>query len=60
VSFNQHIVTLFILAIPVACIAWIFTHEAVLREFQESVKFEATAAVGWSARFFIFLPANIA
>ena len=35
VSFNQQILTLFILAIPVACIAWTITHEAVLSEFQE-------------------------
>lgn len=38
VSLNQQILTLFILAIPVACIAWTFTHEAVLREFQEFCK----------------------
>ena len=37
-SLNQQILTLFILAIPVACIAWTFTHEAVLREFQEFCK----------------------
>jgi hypothetical protein len=38
VSLNQQIITLFILAIPVACIAWTFTHEAVLHEFQEFCK----------------------
>jgi hypothetical protein len=38
VSLNQQILTLFILAIPVACIAWTCTHEAVLREFQEYCK----------------------
>ena len=37
-SLNQQVLTLFILAIPVACIAWTFTHEAVLREFQEYCK----------------------
>ena len=38
VSFNQQILTLFILAIPVACVAWTVTHEAVLSEFQEFCK----------------------
>ncbi len=37
-SLNQQILTLFILAIPVACVAWTFTHEAVLREFQDYCK----------------------
>lgn len=37
-SLSQQISTLFILAIPVACIAWTLTHEAILREFREFCK----------------------
>jgi hypothetical protein len=55
VSLNQQILTLFILAIPVACIAWTFTHEAVLREFQEFCKLRCKTG-GWLKRkvFYLF------
>ncbi len=32
VTINNEITSLFILAIPVACIAWTFTHEEIFRE----------------------------
>jgi hypothetical protein len=35
VSLAIQILTLFVLAIPVASVSWTITHEAVLREFQE-------------------------
>jgi hypothetical protein len=55
VSLNQQILTLFILAIPVACIAWTFTHEAVLHEFQEFCKAQCKSG-GWFRRkaFYLF------
>jgi hypothetical protein len=34
-SLNEQVATLFILAIPVACIAWTVTHEEVFREPRE-------------------------
>lgn len=34
-SLTQQIVTLFLLALPVACISWTITHEEIFREFQE-------------------------
>jgi hypothetical protein len=55
VSLNQQILTLFILAIPVACIAWTFTHEAVLREIQEFCKVRSKTG-SWLKRkvFYLF------
>jgi hypothetical protein len=35
VSLQQQLIYLFVLAIPVACIAWTFTHEEVFREIHE-------------------------
>jgi hypothetical protein len=54
VSLNQQILTLFILAIPVACIAWTFTHEAVLREFQEFCKVQSKTG-SWLKRKLFYL-----
>jgi hypothetical protein len=54
VSLNQQILTLFILAIPVACIAWTFTHEAVLREFQEFCKGQCKSG-SWFKRKLFYL-----
>ena len=34
-SLRMQIITLFILAIPVACVAWTVTHEEVFSEFRE-------------------------
>ena len=53
-SLNQQILTLFILAIPVACIAWTFTHEAVLREFQQFCKLRSKSG-RWLRRKFFYL-----
>ena len=43
-----------ILAIPIACIAWTFTHEAVLREFQEFCKVRSNTG-GWFRRKLFYL-----
>lgn len=37
-SLGLQILTLFVLAIPVACIAWTVTHEAIFREVREFCK----------------------
>jgi hypothetical protein len=52
VSLNQQILTLFILATPVACIAWTLTHEAVLREFQEFCKIQSETGIFLKRKFF--------
>lgn len=54
VSLNQQILTLFILAIPVACIAWTCTHEAVFREFQEFCKGQCQTG-SWYRRKLFYL-----
>jgi hypothetical protein len=55
VSFNQQILTLFILAIPVACVAWTVTHEAVFGELQEFCKVRSRSGT-WLKRkaFYLF------
>ncbi|MGH9515055.1 MAG: hypothetical protein ACRD3P_05190 [Terriglobales bacterium] len=53
-SFNQQILTLFVLAIPVACVAWTVTHEAVLREFQEFCKVRSKSG-SWFKRKLFYL-----
>jgi hypothetical protein len=54
VSLNQQILTLFVLAIPVACVAWTLTHEAVFREVQEFCKVQCKSG-GWLKRKFFYL-----
>ncbi len=51
-SLTQQILTLFILAIPVACIAWTLTHEAVLREFQEFCKLQSKSGGRFRRKLF--------
>ena len=52
VSFSQQTFVLFILAIPVACISWTVTHEAVLREFEEFCKRESKTGKWFRRKFF--------
>src|SRR5215470_1223288 len=50
---STQLLWLFILAIPVACIAWTVTHEDVLRETQEYCKTKSESAPGfWQRKFF--------
>lgn len=51
-SLDQQILTLFILAIPVACVAWTLTHEAVLREVQEFCKDQCKTGRTFKRKFF--------
>jgi len=49
------IVELFLLAIPVACIAWTFTHEEVFREPREFCKRRSQDCRRWYERKFFYL-----
>jgi hypothetical protein len=55
VPVGLQIVTLFLLAIPVASVAWTITHEAVLREFQEFCKVRSTGSGSILKRKFFYL-----
>src|SRR5436853_7724482 len=49
------IIELFLLAIPVACIAWTFTHEEVFREPREYCKRRSQDCRRWYERKFFYL-----
>jgi hypothetical protein len=49
------IVELFLLAIPIACIAWTFTHEEVFREPREYCKRRSQDCRRWYERKFFYL-----
>jgi hypothetical protein len=55
VSLTQQISSLFILAMPVACVAWIVTHEAVLGEFQEFCRIRSKECSSVFKRKFFYL-----
>jgi hypothetical protein len=46
---------LFVLAIPIACIAWTITHEEVFREPREYCKRRSRDCVRWYQRKFFYL-----
>lgn len=46
---------LFILAIPVACLAWTVTHEEVFREVREHCLERSTHSARWYVRKFFYL-----
>ena len=49
------IIWLFILAIPIACVAWTVTHEEVLREPREYCEERSRDCRAWYARKFFYL-----
>ena len=49
------IVTLFILAIPIACVAWTVTHEEVFREPREYCARKCQTTPRWYERKFFYL-----
>jgi len=51
----MQIVTLFLLAIPVACVAWTVTHEEVFREPREFCVDKSRACRRWYERKFFYL-----
>jgi hypothetical protein len=51
----NELVTLFILAIPVACVSWTVTHEEVFREPREWCVAKSKSAPQFAARKFFYL-----
>ncbi|MDQ3686827.1 MAG: hypothetical protein M3430_14715 [Acidobacteriota bacterium] len=51
----QQIVTLVVLAIPVACVAWTVTHEEVFREPREFCADRSKECLRWYQRKFFYL-----
>ena len=49
------IVELFLLAIPIACVAWTVTHEEVLREPREYCRRRSQDCLRWYQRKFFYL-----
>src|SRR3982751_5000836 len=54
-TINNDIVGLFILAIPVACIAWTVTHEEIFREPREYCIHQSQSSRTWAARKLFYL-----
>lgn len=54
-SLWRQIILLFVLAIPVACIAWTVTHEEVFREPREFCVEKSRACRRWYQRKFFYL-----
>lgn len=52
---NLQIVWLFVLAIPVACVAWTITHEEVFREPREFCAGKSQNCARWYQRKFFYL-----
>ena len=49
------IIELFLLAIPIACVAWTFTHEEVFREPREYCRRRSQSCAYWYERKFFYL-----
>ena len=54
-SLTIQIVTLFVLAIPIACVAWTVTHEEVFREPREFCVERSKSCLRWYQRKFFYL-----
>jgi hypothetical protein len=54
-SFTLQIATLFLLAIPIACVAWTVTHEEVFREPREFCERKSQDCRRWYQRKFFYL-----
>src|ERR671938_810589 len=52
---RTQIVTLFVLALPVACVAWTVTHEEVFREPREFCVRKSESCRRWYQRKFFYL-----
>ena len=55
ISVEYQVIYLFILAIPIACIAWTVTHEEVFREFREFCERKSKYCKTLSQRKFFYL-----
>lgn len=54
-SLNVQIVLLFVIAIPVACVAWTVTHEEVFREPRDFCVNRSKSCRSWYQRKFFYL-----
>jgi hypothetical protein len=54
-SIKQQLIYLFVLAIPIASIAWTITHEEVIREFRETCRARSTECPRLYQRKFFYL-----
>ena len=54
-TLNHQLVVLFVLAIPIACIAWTVTHEDVFREPREWCTGKSLSSKRWYWRKFFYL-----
>jgi hypothetical protein len=54
-SLSLQVVTLFLLAIPIACVAWTVTHEEVFREPREFCERRSRNCRRWYERKFFYL-----
>jgi hypothetical protein len=54
-SLHLQIITLFVLAIPIACVAWTVTHEEVFREPREFCARKSEGCRRWYERKFFYL-----
>jgi hypothetical protein len=52
---SRQVATLFLLAIPIACVAWTITHEEVFREPREFCVRRSKACRRWYERKFFYL-----
>jgi len=55
VSLTEQVSTLFVLAIPIACVAWTLTHEAIIREFRDYCKAQSDGASSLIRRKFFYI-----
>ena len=55
ISLGYQVIYLFVLAIPIACIAWTVTHEEVFREFREFCESKSKYCKTLSKRKFFYL-----
>lgn len=54
-SFGAQIIWLFVLALPIACVAWTITQEEVFREPREYCEKQVECADSWWRRKFFYL-----
>ena len=54
-TLSFQIIALFLLALPIACISWTFTHEEVLRDMREYCVSRSQNCARWYQRKFFYL-----
>jgi hypothetical protein len=51
----KQVIELFLLAIPIACVAWTVTHEELFRDAREYCVRKSTTCRGWLSRKFFYI-----